>query len=101
MRIPENLSFEEAAAIPEAFLTAWLNLMKLGALQPGQVVVIHAAGNGVGTAALQLCRGGASVVLATASPAKHEACPAPGAKPVPGRPVIPTPPAGAVPRAVR
>ena len=90
MRIPENLSFEEAAAIPEAFLTSWLNLMTLGALQPGQVVVIHAAGSGVGTAALQLCRGVASVVLATASQAKHEACRALGATHLIARHEVPT-----------
>src|SRR5256886_8424204 len=57
MRIPPNLSFEEAAAIPEAFLTSWLNLMTLGALQPGQVVVIHSAGNGVGAPPLPPCPG--------------------------------------------
>ncbi|HZR08934.1 MAG TPA: NAD(P)H-quinone oxidoreductase [Myxococcales bacterium] len=77
--IPARLSFEEAAAIPEAFLTGWLNLSTLGALQPGQVVVVHAAASGVGSAGLQLCRGIASVILATASPAKHEACRALGA----------------------
>src|SRR2546422_4176632 len=79
MPIPNTLSFEEAAAIPEAFLTAWLNLMTLGALQPGHVVVVHAAASGVGSAALQLCRGVASVVLATASAAKLDHCRALGA----------------------
>ena len=74
MRIPGGLSFEEAAAIPEAFLTAWLNLAILGGLKQGEVVVVHAAASGVGSAALQLCRGIASVVLATASSAKHDAC---------------------------
>jgi NADPH:quinone reductase-like Zn-dependent oxidoreductase len=74
MPIPPGLSFAEAAAIPEAFLTGWLNLMMLGRLAPGEVVVVHAAASGVGTAALQLCRGIASVILATASPSKHEAC---------------------------
>ena len=89
MPIPANLSFEEAAAIPEAFLTSWLNLMTLGALQPGQVVVIHAAGSGVGSAALQLCRGVASVILATASQAKHEACRVLGATHVLARHEVP------------
>ncbi len=89
MPLPANLSFEEGAAIPEAFLTAWLNLMTLGALQPGQVVVIHAAGSGVGTAALQLCRGVAQVVLATASAAKHEACRSLGATHVLARHEVP------------
>ena len=89
MPLPANLSFEEGAAIPEAFLTSWLNLMTLGALQPGQVVVIHAAGSGVGTAALQLCRGVAQVVLATASAAKHEACRSLGATHVLARHEVP------------
>lgn len=79
MRIPKGLSFEEAAAVPEAFLTAWLNLAMLGGLKQGDVVVVHAAASGVGSAALQLCRGIASVVVATASPAKHDACRALGA----------------------
>jgi tumor protein p53-inducible protein 3 len=74
MPIPEGMSFAEAAAIPEAFLTAWLNLFMLGRLAPGEVVVVHAAASGVGTAALQLCRGVASTTLATASPGKHAAC---------------------------
>ena len=77
--IPEQLSFAEGAAIPEAFLTAWLNLFLLGRLERGEVVVVHAGGSGVGTAALQLCRGVASQILATASRAKHKACLALGA----------------------
>jgi putative PIG3 family NAD(P)H quinone oxidoreductase len=90
MRIPAGLSFEEAAAIPEAFLTAWLNLGTLGALQAGQVVVVHAGASGVGSAALQLCRGVASVVLATASPGKHDACRALGATHVLARDEVPS-----------
>jgi putative PIG3 family NAD(P)H quinone oxidoreductase len=89
MPIPDGLSFEEAAAIPEAFLTAWLNLMMLGGLKQGEVAVVHAGGSGVGTAALQLCRGVASVVLATASPPKHEACRALGATHVLARADVP------------
>ena len=79
MPIPAQISFAEAAAIPEAYLTAYLNLFTLGALAPGHVVVVHAAASGVGSAAVQLCRGIARVVLATASPSKHEACRALGA----------------------
>jgi NADPH:quinone reductase-like Zn-dependent oxidoreductase len=80
MPIPKGLSFAEAAAIPEAFLTAWLNLVTLGALERGKVVVVHAAASGVGTAALQLAQSlSARVILATASPAKLEACRALGA----------------------
>jgi putative PIG3 family NAD(P)H quinone oxidoreductase len=96
MAIPQGLSFEEAAAIPEAFLTAWLNLFMLAALKAGEVAVIHAGGSGVGTAALQLCRGTAKVILATASPAKHEACLALGATHVLSRDKVPTELAAAV-----
>ena len=74
MPIPERMSFVDAAAIPEAFLTAWLNLMMLGRLSRGEIAVVHAAASGVGSAALQLCRGVASIVLATASEPKHRAC---------------------------
>jgi putative PIG3 family NAD(P)H quinone oxidoreductase len=96
MRIPQGLSFEEAAAIPEAFLTAWLNLSMLGGLAKGQVVVIHAAASGVGSAALQICRGIAGVILATASPAKLDACRALGATHVLSRDDVPARLAAAV-----
>ena len=89
MPIPRGLDFAQAAAIPEAFLTSWLNLALLGGLKKGDVVVVHAAASGVGSAALQLCRGIASVVLATASPGKHEACRALGATHVLAREDVP------------
>ncbi|MGM0545473.1 MAG: NAD(P)H-quinone oxidoreductase [Bacteroidota bacterium] len=54
MVMPENLSFEEAAAIPETFLTAFQALSWLGRLQEKETVLIHAAGSGVGTSAIQL-----------------------------------------------
>lgn len=89
MPIPEGLSFEEAAAIPEAFLTAWLNVFMLAELKQDEAVIVHAGGSGVGTAALQLCRGIAKVVLATASPDKHDACRALGATHVLARADVP------------
>lgn len=52
--MPENLSFEEAAAIPETFLTAFQALDWLAELQDQETVLIHAAGSGVGTSAIQL-----------------------------------------------
>lgn len=58
MPIPENLSFEEAAAVPEVFLTAYQALFWLGSLQRGERVLIHAGASGVGTAAIQLVRDG-------------------------------------------
>ncbi|MFL5803636.1 MAG: NAD(P)H-quinone oxidoreductase [Roseiflexaceae bacterium] len=66
MRIPERLSFEEAAALPEAFLTAYLNLFTLGRLQAGEAVLIHAGASGIGTAAIQLARTAGARVLTTA-----------------------------------
>jgi putative PIG3 family NAD(P)H quinone oxidoreductase len=66
MRIPERLSFEEAAAIPEVFLTVYLNVFRLGAFPEGGVALVHGGGSGIGTAAIQLvkCAGGAIVVTA-------------------------------------
>src|SRR5512143_276010 len=75
MRIPDNLSFEEAAAVPEAFLTAYLNLFDLGGLASGGTVLIHAGASGVGTAAIQLVREAGAVSLVTAgSPEKIARC---------------------------
>lgn len=54
--VPENLSFTEAAAIPEVFLTAYQTLFWLGSLQEKETVLIHAGGSGVGTAAIQLAK---------------------------------------------
>ncbi len=64
--IPDNLSFEQAAAIPEAFLTAYLNLYTLGNLREGESVLVHAGGSGVGSAAIQLAHTGGSRVFTTA-----------------------------------
>jgi len=74
MPIPENLSFEEAAAIPEAFLTAFQALYWLGDLKAGQHVLIHAGASGVGTAAIQLVRATRAHACITASPSKHQIC---------------------------
>ncbi|MEO8200179.1 MAG: NAD(P)H-quinone oxidoreductase [Gemmatimonadota bacterium] len=66
MAIPEGMSFRDAAAIPEAFLTAFDALTTRGRLQSGERVLIHAVGSGVGTAAVQLARRqGASSILGT------------------------------------
>lgn len=71
MPIPDALSYEEAAAIPEAFLTAYLNLFTLSKLQAHESVLIHAGGSGIGTAAIQLAHAAGSTVFTTAgSPEK-------------------------------
>ncbi|MFC2974190.1 NAD(P)H-quinone oxidoreductase [Azotobacter bryophylli] len=54
--VPEGLSLAEAAVLPEVYATAWLNLFKLGALKPGEKVLIHAGASGVGSAGIQLCK---------------------------------------------
>jgi tumor protein p53-inducible protein 3 len=64
--IPERLSYEQAAAIPEAWLTAYLNLFQLGRLVQGETVLIHAGASGVGTAAIQLARAAGATIIATA-----------------------------------
>ncbi|MBX5435896.1 MAG: NAD(P)H-quinone oxidoreductase [Alicyclobacillaceae bacterium] len=75
MRIPDNLSFEQAAAIPEVFLTAYSNLFWLGRLKAGDTVLVHAGASGVGTAAIQLIReAGARPLVTAGSPEKIERC---------------------------
>ena len=54
--VPEGLSLIEAAALPEVYATAWLNLFQLAALKPGEKVLLHAGASGVGSAAIQLCK---------------------------------------------
>ena len=66
LQVPERLSLEEAAAVPEVFLTAFLNLFELGALPSGGVALVHGGGSGVGTAAIQLVKAAGGRVLVTA-----------------------------------
>ncbi|MBV4505983.1 NAD(P)H-quinone oxidoreductase [Pseudomonas sp. BW13M1] len=54
--VPEGLSLHEAAAVPEVYATAWLNIFQLGALKAGEKVLVHAGASGVGSAAIQLCK---------------------------------------------
>ena len=56
MPVPDGMSLAEAAAIPEVYATAWLNLFQLAALRPGEKVLLHAGASGVGSAAIQLCK---------------------------------------------
>ncbi|MDP2471039.1 MAG: NAD(P)H-quinone oxidoreductase [Candidatus Palauibacterales bacterium] len=72
--MPRGLKFVESAAVPEAFCTAYDALVLQGGLRPGETVLIHAAGSGVGTAAIQVARAfGAARVFGTASAGKLEA----------------------------
>jgi NADPH:quinone reductase-like Zn-dependent oxidoreductase len=70
---PEELSDSEAAAVPVNYLTAALALYRMAALAPGETVLVHNAGGGVGTAATQLARLRRATVIGTASAAKHAA----------------------------
>jgi putative PIG3 family NAD(P)H quinone oxidoreductase len=75
MPIPANLSYEQAAAIPEVFLTAYLNLFAIGGLPPGGYALIHGGASGVGTAAIQLAReSGAHAIVTVGSERKAERC---------------------------
>jgi len=81
MKIPENLSFEQAAAIPETFLTAYQALVWLGDIQPNETVLIHAGGSGVGTAAIQIAREfNADIITTAGAKRKLETCRNLGAK---------------------
>jgi NADPH:quinone reductase-like Zn-dependent oxidoreductase len=71
--LPASLPFEEAAAIPLAFLTAWHMLVGRAQLRPGETVLVHAAGSGVGSAAIQIARlWGARVIATAGGPDKVE-----------------------------
>lgn len=69
---PDSLSFEQAAAIPVNYLTAYALLAVMGSLQPGEAVLIHNAGGGVGLAALDIAKRLSAITYGTASPAKHD-----------------------------
>ncbi len=56
LRVPEGMALEEAAALPEVFLTAWDALFGQAGVRLGEVALLHAVASGVGTAAVQLCR---------------------------------------------
>ncbi len=71
--LPEGLSYEQGAAIPINYATAWEALMRAGNLQRGERVLIHAAAGGVGIAATQIAKRTGAEVWGTASPAKHDA----------------------------
>ena len=74
MRIPENMSFEEAACVCESYITAFLNVFMIGEFKDAQSAILHGGGGGVNTAAIQLCRAltPASKLIVTASSAKME-----------------------------
>ena len=56
LHIPDNVSFVEAAAIPETFFTVWANVFQMGKAKAGEVVLVHGGTSGIGTTALMLCK---------------------------------------------
>jgi NADPH:quinone reductase-like Zn-dependent oxidoreductase len=81
LKIPDSMPYEDAAALPVVYLTAYHMLFRVSHLRPKMRVLVHMAGGGVGIAALQLCRTVEDVeTFGTASSAKHEAIRAEGCK---------------------
>ena len=66
IKISSKLSYEEWATVPLVFLTAWHMLVTRAALKPGETVLVHAAGSGIGSAAIQLAKWLGAIVLTTA-----------------------------------
>ena len=81
LSMPAGLSFEEAAAVPLVFLTAWHMLVARARLQPGEEVLILGAGSGVGSAAIQIAKlMGARVIATAGSRTKRLAAPSVSAR---------------------
>ncbi|MEA2132453.1 MAG: hypothetical protein QOC68_362 [Solirubrobacteraceae bacterium] len=76
--LPDGLSFEQGAAIPVNYATAWAGLIRYGSLQAGERVLIQAAAGGVGIAATQIAKRHGAEVYGTASASKHDAIRAQG-----------------------
>lgn len=80
MPVPKNWTLQEAAALPEVFFTAFLNLFLEARLQPGEKVLIHGGASGVGTAAIQLAReAGCEIFVTVGSEDKAAFCKSLGA----------------------
>jgi NADPH:quinone reductase-like Zn-dependent oxidoreductase len=79
--LPDHVSFETAAAFPLVHLTAWTMVVRRAALEPGETILVHAAGSGVSTAAIRIARlvGAGRVIATTSSPAKVDRARAIGA----------------------
>jgi NADPH:quinone reductase-like Zn-dependent oxidoreductase len=76
--LPDSLSFEQGAAFPVNYATAYAGLVVMAGLEAGERVLIHAAAGGVGISATQIAKSRGAEVLGTASASKHEAIAAQG-----------------------
>tara|TARA_A200000113_G_scaffold225646_1_gene247247 strand:- start:2016 stop:2993 length:978 start_codon:yes stop_codon:yes gene_type:complete len=73
--MPENLSFEEAAAIPETYFTVWNNIFRIGKLKSNENILIHGGSSGIGTTAIQISKQfGANVITTTSNNDKLNKC---------------------------
>jgi putative PIG3 family NAD(P)H quinone oxidoreductase len=73
--VPAGVSLEDAAALPEVACTVWSNVFMTANIQPGEVLLVHGGGSGIGTMAIQLGREvGARVAVTAGSPEKLEVC---------------------------
>ena len=72
IKIPDNFKLDEAAAFPVAYITAYMMIFDLGNLQDGDTFLIHGAGGGVGTTAIQIAKTKNIKIIGTASSWKHE-----------------------------
>src|SRR3712207_785967 len=80
MAVPTGVDLVTAAALPEVACTVWSNLFMVAGLQPGETLLVHGGGGGIGTFAIQLGAAlGATVATTAGSPEKLEACRSPGA----------------------
>ena len=78
--VPDGLTLEEAAALPETVFTVWHNVFERAALKPGEWLLVHGGGSGIGTTAIQLASAlGAKVMATVGSAAKVKDCEALGA----------------------
>ena len=79
MAVPSGMSLQDAAGIPEVFITAWDALVVQGGLTSGRWAMVHAGASGVGTAAIQICKAIGARIVVTCSGGKVDACRALGA----------------------
>jgi putative PIG3 family NAD(P)H quinone oxidoreductase len=73
--VPQGVSLEDAAGLPEVTCTVWSNVFMTAALQPGQVLLVHGGSSGIGTMAIQLAKQvGARVAVTAGTPEKLDFC---------------------------
>ncbi|MET7419200.1 NAD(P)H-quinone oxidoreductase [Dactylosporangium sp. NPDC005555] len=73
LAVPKNVSLEDAAALPEVAATVFSNVVEVAGIKPGETLLVHGGGSGIGTFAVQLGKALGAHVVTTARAAKHEA----------------------------